>query len=502
MPRCNPMWLLFHYTRPMQLQSLGAALTVTGSMHLLTSAKGKVLIDCGMFQGGDDLEARNYEEFPFDPQQLQAVILTHAHLDHVGRLPLLVKRGYRGPIFCTQPTLGLAETVMLDSARLQTESFRREIRRARRSGREDEVLPPLYEEEDVYRTLALMRPALEFGQSIRIGPLKVTPQRAGHILGSAYLYIEADGERLILSGDLGNRESGLQLDFTPPPPADAVVIETTYANRTHRPLQATLDEFAEALRESARTGGKILIPSFAIERSQMILYTLKMMMETGEIPRMPVFLDSPMASKVTNEYFEYGDELIEPVRQQLQEGEDPFRPSTLHVVPTSAESQRLNRYDGPAIIMAGNGMMTGGRIQHHLKHHLWKPSTSLVIVSYQSPSSLGGRIVGGADTVSLMGEDVAVRAQVHTIGGFSAHADQDDLLAFLSSTGTPKVWLVHGEVSVMEEFIPVLAAQGLRGNMVPDGQSVDLLNTDFAAGRPANVPATPVRDVAAAEGGE
>lgn len=471
----------------MHLRSLGAALTVTGSAHLLGLGGVRVLIDCGLFQGGEELEARNREGFPFDPRDLAAVILTHAHLDHVGRLPLLVRRGYRGPVFCTPPTAALAETVLLDSARLQVEGYRQDLRRARRAGREAEVEEPLYDEDDVHRTLALLRPTLRFGESVRVGPLRVTPGRAGHILGSAYLLIEHAGERLILSGDLGTRGGGLQLDFTPPPPADAVVIETTYADHVHRPRPATLAEFAGTLRQSVRAGGKILIPSFAIERAQVILSTLRGLMESGEVPRVPIFLDSPMAARATHEYFEFGDELTPPVREALRRGEDPFRPSTLHVVLTGDESRRLNRYDGPAIILAGNGMMTGGRIQHHLKHHLWKPSTSLVVVSYQSPGSLGGRIVAGEATVPLLGEDVAVRAHVHTIGGFSAHADREDLLAFLSTTGTPRVWLVHGEPHVMHSFVPVLAARGLTGNLMPGGEEVDLLATTFPGGRPPGV---------------
>ncbi|MEF2276803.1 MBL fold metallo-hydrolase [Deinococcus sp. YIM 134068] len=472
----------------MHLLSLGAALTVTGSAHLLRAGGGQVLIDCGLFQGNEELEARNREAFDFDPRDLDAVILTHAHLDHVGRLPLLVRRGYRGPVFCTPPTAALAGTVLLDAARLQVEGYRQDLRKARRAGREAEVPEPLYDEDDVHRALALLRPALRFGETANIGPLRVTPHRAGHILGSAYLLLEADGERVLMSGDLGNRESGLQLDPTPPPPADTVVLETTYADHAHRSWPATLAEFRDALRQSVRAGGKILIPSFAIERAQTILATLRDLMEAGEVPRVPIFLDSPMAARATHAYFEYGDELIPSVRDALRRGEDPFRPSTLHVVLTGEESQRLNRYDGPAIILAGNGMMTGGRIQHHLKHHLWKPGTSLVVVSYQSPGSLGGRIVAGDDTVHLLGEDVAVRAHVHTIGGFSAHADQDDLLTFLGTTGTPRVWLVHGEGHVMEAFLPVLAARGLTGNLMPDREEVDLLATSFPGGRPPGVP--------------
>lgn len=472
----------------MRLQSFGAACTVTGSMHLLTLDGGRrILIDCGLFQGSGALEARNHEPYPFDPADLDAVILTHAHLDHVGRLPLLVNRGYRGPVYCTPPTAVLAETVLLDSARLQLEGYRQHLRHARRQAREDEVLPPLYDEEDVHRALDLLRPVLEFGQASTVAGLRVTPYRAGHILGSAYLLLEDAGGRLIMSGDLGHRAGGLQLDFTSPPQADAVVLETTYANQRHRAWPETLAEFRDVLCGAVRAGGKILVPSFAIERSQTLLHTLKALMDSGEVPRIPVFLDSPMAARATRAYFQFGDELVPEVRDALRSGEDPFAPSTLHEVLTGDESQRLNRYDGPAIILAGNGMMTGGRIQHHLRHHLWKPGTRVVIVSYQSPLSLGGQLVAGAQTVEVMGEEVAVRAQIQTIGGFSAHADHDDLLAFLETAGCPHVWLVHGEVPVMQAFLPELAVRGLKGDIVPDRQDVDLLGSGFSGGRPAGL---------------
>ncbi|ADV68865.1 MBL fold metallo-hydrolase RNA specificity domain-containing protein [Deinococcus maricopensis] len=472
----------------MHLTSFGAAETVTGSCHLLEVAGTRVLIDCGLYQGDDDLEALNREPFPFDVRSLDAVLLTHAHLDHVGRLPVLTRLGYRGPIYCTPATAALAGIVLLDSARLQVEDYRRDVRKARRVGEEDRVPEPLYDEDDVHTVQALLRPQLEFGETLSVGNVRVTPGRAGHILGSAYLLLDTPDGRLLMSGDLGNRESGLQQDFTLPPHVDVLVTETTYADRTHRPLTQTLAEFTDALQRSVARGGKILIPTFAIERTQAILYYLKHLMDAGQIPYVPVFLDSPMGARATHEYFEYGDELIPEVRDELHAGGDPFRPSTLHVVTTSAESQRLNRLEGSAIILAGNGMMSGGRIQHHLKHHLWKPDTSLVIVSYQSPHSLGGRIVAGEPTVRIMGEDIAVRAQVHTIGGFSAHADQDDLLAFVESAGNPKTWLVHGEVDVMTRYLDVLAARGVTGDIVPRAEAVDLRATYFPGGRPPGLP--------------
>ena len=231
----------------MHLQSIGAAETVTGSGHYLELGGAKLLIDCGLFQGIDEQEARNREPFPFEAAALNAVLLTHAHLDHVGRLPLLHRQGFRGPIYCTPPTAGLVSTVLLDSARLQQEAYSRELRWARRSGHESQVPEPLYDEEDVHNTLALLRPQLEFGQTLTLGNLTARAERAGHILGSAFLVLTAGGERIVFSGDLGNRESGLQQDFTLPPEADAALIETTYADRTHRPLDQTVQQFAQVL---------------------------------------------------------------------------------------------------------------------------------------------------------------------------------------------------------------------------------------------------------------
>ena len=475
----------------MRLTSFGAAETVTGSCHLLELAGQQLLIDCGLFQGEREVEELNRAPFPFDLRGLTAVILTHAHLDHVGRLPLLTQRGYRGPIYCSAPTAELAELVLMDSARLQLEDHKQALRKARRAGRESELPGPLYDERDAQNALALLRPELRLNEPLQLGGLTVTPRRAGHILGSVYLELVSPEGRVTCSGDLGNRESGLQEDFEPPHETDALLIETTYANRTHRPLDQTLAEFTRVIRESAERGGKILIPSFALERTQTILYYLKRLMDERAVPRIPVFLDSPMAAQATYAYFDHGAELRPEVREALAHGDDPFWPSTLHVVATSQESQRLNRYEGSAIIIAGNGMMSGGRILHHLKHHLWKPSTSLVMVSYQSPHSLGGRIIAGAESVHILGEEVRVAAQVHTIGGFSAHADQDDLLAWLAGTGAAHVWLTHGDAEVMRGFLPLLAGLGRTADIVPRGEAVDVVGTHFPQGLPGDLTHAP-----------
>ena len=383
----------------MQMQSLGAACTVTGSMHLLTlgapaGGTRQLLVDCGLFQGGEDLEARNHETFPFDPADLDAVVLTHAHLDHVGRLPLLSNGATAGRCTAPRPPQRWPRRCCWTRRGCRWRDTVRPCAAPAAQGREDEVAPPLYEEHDVHNALALLRPVLVSASRRRWPACGSRRSGPGTSWAACTWCSKLRSGRLILSGDLGNRESGLQPDFTPPPEADAVVIETTYANRTHRAWPGTLAEFSEVLRASVRAGGKILIPSFAIERAQTILHTLKGLMDSGEVPRIPVFLDSPMAARATHAYFEYGDELIPAVRGALRAGEDPFQPSTLHVVLTGDESRRLNRYDGPAIILAGNGMLTGGRIQHHLRHHLWKPGTSVIIVSLPVAGH-PGRAAGG-----------------------------------------------------------------------------------------------------------
>ena len=444
----------------MKLISAGAAQTVTGSCHFLELNGLKLVVDCGLFQGGRETEALNYEPFPFEPGELDAVLVTHGHLDHVGRLPLLTKQGYSGPVYATRATRRVTEVILQDSAKIQSEDYDRALRKAERSGRKDKVEKPLYSESDVEQVMNLFKP-VEFGAGLELGN-KVTAHfyPAGHILGSAFIELNSPDGRVILSGDLGNRESSLQADFQLPKECDAVLVETTYGNRTHRSQAATLEEFRAILNRAEADGGKIMIPTFALERTQVILYQLKQMQEAGEVGKLPVFLDSPMAATFTELYQESANEFLPAIREALEQGENPFTPEQLKTTNTRDESIEINDFEGTAIIVAGSGMMTGGRIGHHLKHNLWRENADLLVVGYQANGTLGRRLVDGANEVRIYGDEIKVRAQVHTIGGFSAHGDQDDLLAWLEPTGNATVYMVHGEIPVMNVFGDALSERG------------------------------------------
>jgi metallo-beta-lactamase family protein len=445
-----------------EILSAGAARTVTGSCHHLHFDGARVLLDCGLFQGGSDLEARNREPFPFDPGELDAVCLSHGHLDHVGRLPLLSARGYRGPIYATQATRNIAEIILHDAAKLQAEDYQRTLRKAKRAGREGDVAPPLYGVREVERVLTQFRP-VEMEDPVEVaGGVRAVFRPAGHVLGSATIELHDGSMRLTFSGDLGNRESALQAPAEPARPSDVVLIETTYAERNHRSRAATEAEFAEVLAGSLERGGNVLIPTFALERSQAVLYEIRRLMERGAIPRVRVFLDSPMATRLTR-FYEHGEnEFRDEVRAVLAEGRDPFAPPTLEFTVDTEASKAINEVTGGAIILAGSGMMTGGRILHHLKHNLWREEASLVVVGYQASGTLGRALVGGAKRVHIYGEEIRVRARVHTINGFSAHGDHDDLLHWLDGSGDAEVFLVHGEPEVMDAFSVELRERGRR----------------------------------------
>ncbi len=439
----------------LQILSYGAAMTVTGSCHLLDTGTVNVLVDCGAFQGSDALGDLNREPFGFDVASIAAVILTHSHMDHAGRLPLLVKRGYDGPIYALPASKLLCRHLLMDGAKLQMEDAERDKRRGK--------IPeePLYTDQDVSTTLDLFHP-IEYGETKEVAEgVRVTPQVAGHIPGSASFLVEAGGKRIVFSGDIGNARKDVMPDPTPCPPADIVLIESTYGDRDHRDFDATIDELAEVLTEAGRRKGRILIPSFALERTQDVLFHIARLEDEGRIEPLPVFVDSPLADRVEDVYQACMDELSDEVRAVRDGGRDPFAPQKLAYTKTVDESKALTGRDDASIIIAGSGMMTGGRILHHLRSHLDDSHTTVMIVGFQPTGGLGRLLVDGAEEVRIMGEKVAVKARVVTIGGLSAHADRTELLGWAAGAAPGTEFrCVHGEPKSLEALREQLEAKG------------------------------------------
>jgi len=441
----------------MKISFHGADQGVTGSCHLIECAGKRILIDCGLYQGGRELDEENAEPFGFEPANIDIVLLTHAHLDHCGRLPLLVKRGFRGEIIATAATRELARLVMLDAAHLQEEEAQY---RARKAGRHANagVTEPLYTTLDALNVLDFFVRTVGYDTPVELHPgIQATFLDAGHILGSASVLLELQesGERrtLLFSGDLGNAGRPLLRAPATPPAVDAVVMETTYGDRLHKPLGPSVEELYAVITSAFHRGGNVIIPTFALERAQELLYFLHEGVESGRLPRtMQVFLDSPMAISATRIFEHHPEAYNAATRELFREGRDPFALPGLHFTRETAESMALNRVGGGAVIMAGSGMCTGGRVRHHLKHNLWRRDSAVVFVGYAAIGTLARRIIDGARSVHLFGEDIAVHASIHTINGFSAHADQAELLAWHAATRAPRTFLVHGEPETMQSF--------------------------------------------------
>ena len=445
----------------MRLTVFGAAGEVTGSCLLVEASGSRILVDFGMLQGGRQSEARNRRIPRIRAGRLDAVILTHAHLDHSGRLPLLDELGFDGPIWSTPATLDIARIILQDAAHLQEEDARRESRRRARTGRSP--LAPLFTQAEVTEALRRFK-LLEYGQAREVAPgIRLTFHDAGHILGSATVDLEVDEgdntRRLVISGDIGPQKQ----PFLPPPTrlehADVVFLESTYGDRNHRDYDQTIDEFRHILQTAVSGGGKVLIPAFAVGRTQMLLYILREMAKEPWMKSTPVFLDSPMAIAATEAYREHRDLFDAETWANLKDGESPLRFPTLQLCPSARDSMALNDLRGPAIIIAGSGMCTGGRILHHLRHHLWKPTSHVVIAGFQGYGTLGRRLVEGADTVRIYGEPIRVAANVHTLGGFSAHAGQFELLDWLAplTPDKPQVVLWHGEDKARETLAGLIS---------------------------------------------
>ena len=439
----------------MKLSFHGADRDVTGSCHLIETAGKRILVDCGMYQGGRELDEENAEDFGFDPRSIDVLMLTHAHLDHCGRIPLLVRRGFDGEIIATSATRELAGVVMLDSAHLQEEEAERHARRASRRGRAPRQA--LYGALDALNAMGLFGRTAVYGQSLDLVPgVRATFYDAGHILGSSSIRIEetdADSRSVIFSGDLGNTGRPILRDPQVPPRADAVVMETTYGDRRHKQIAPSVEELYDAIKTTLKRGGNVIIPTFALERAQEILYYLREGIDEGQLPHnLPVFLDSPMAISAT-EIFRRHPECYDAEASALfKGGRDPFSLPNLRFTRQTSDSMALNRLVGGAVIMAGSGMCTGGRVRHHLRHNLWRKDSSVVFVGYAAPSTLAGILINGAKHIKLFGDEIPVNARLHTINGFSAHADCDELLAWHHALGPDRTILVHGEEKVMHNF--------------------------------------------------
>jgi metallo-beta-lactamase family protein len=462
----------------MHLQFFGAAGEVTGSCHILEVGGRRILLDCGLIQGGAAHDERNRAPFPFDAAGIDAVVLSHAHIDHCGRLPLLHKRGFRGVVHATAACGDLARILLLDSAAIAEHDAQREERKRRRSGGRGPV-EPLFTAADAEAVLRLFR-AAPYGQVVEVLPgVGLTFQDAGHILGSASVCLRlTEGSlerRLVFSGDLGQYDSPILRDPEAGLAGDVVIMESTYGGRMHRERAATLTEFGEILRRARRDGGNVLIPAFAVGRSQDVLYELGTHYDEWQLDDWQIFLDSPMAIEASEVYWRHV-ELFDEEALELRRrtGSMPPLPN-LKLCRSVDESMAINRIADGVIVIAGSGMCTGGRIVHHLKHNLSRRECDVVFTGFQAAGTLGRAIVDGSDEVHIHGSPVRVQARVHTLGGFSAHGDQADLLRWYSGlVGRPPVWLVHGERDSSTALREALAQEGVRADIAEPGLRLDL----------------------------
>jgi metallo-beta-lactamase family protein len=445
----------------MNVKFLGAAMSVTGTCHLITTDKYKILLDCGQFQGSKVLDELNEQDFGFDPLEIDFMILSHAHIDHSGRIPLLTKRGYKGRIFCTDATADLVEIMLKDSGYIHEKEAEWANRKAERSGKP--FVTPLYTTEDAAQSVKYLEPLI-YGQLYEINPdVRIRFSDAGHILGSSIVELWINEKehvtKIVFSGDLGVKNKPLLKDPTTIAEADFLIMETTYGDRVHETNRVSLDKFVDIILETTRRGGTVVIPSFAVGRTQEIIYELNMFYEhhkelKQELDNIIVYVDSPLATSATEIFKRNAQVFDEETRECILKGDNPLDFKNLVFTRTSEESKALNFNPAPKIIISASGMCEAGRIKHHLKHHLWDPKCSVVFVGYQAEGTLGRSIVNGDKDVSIFGEKIHVNAEIHNLEGFSGHADRDGLLEWLSAFKIPpkKIFLVHGEENSKKGF--------------------------------------------------
>jgi metallo-beta-lactamase family protein len=437
------------------LTFFGATQQVTGSCYLIQTASGRILLECGMVQGENTRDKEKQKMFPFYPSTVDAVVLSHAHLDHSGLLPQLVADGFSGPIYVTDPTYDLLDLMLKDSANLYFQDLEWTNRHRLRSGKEP--LEPQYTMDDVEHVLEL-RHSIDYGVLQEVIPgIELRYHDAGHIIGSAIVELDIrDGgktRKLVFSGDLGNSYSPLMRDPDVLEKADILLLESTYGDRDHRPLKETLEEFRQALQTATEKGGNVLIPAFAVGRTQDLIYHLGQLYHDGALSQQSVFIDSPMAisaSRIYERHTHLFNQDNPAFRKVIDEGWDKWLP-ILRYTSSPSESMALNQITGGAVIIAGSGMCTGGRIRHHFKHNLWRSNAQVIIAGFQARGTLGRKLVDGATMVNVLGNEIAVKATIHTIGGFSAHAGQSQLLAWAEKFAhpRPRLFLIHGEIDKM-----------------------------------------------------
>lgn len=447
----------------MKIRFLGAVRGVTGSSHLIQANDKKILLDCGMYQGKD--EDLNYEEFEFNPSEIDYLLLSHSHIDHSGRIPLLVKKGFRGKIYCSKPAYDLCRIMLMDSAHIQESEAEWKNVKARRSGRA--LVEPMYTQEDAELSLKYFYPVL-YDQIINIDEnITVRFKDAGHILGSAITEVWINEEetttKLVYSGDLGMKDRALLRDPSIIESADYLIIESTYGNRLHENLETRTEGLINIILDTVERGGSVIIPSFAVGRTQEIIYELNKFLECHADEKsnnrkkfmdIPVYIDSPLATKATEIFKQNANVFDDEARRCILEGDNPLEFENLHFTQSVEESKILNASKEPKIIISASGMCEAGRIKHHLKHHLWKKESSIVFVGYQAEGTLGRKLIDGEKYVKVLGEEIRVNAQIHNVQGFSGHADKNALLEWLRgfSDKPKKVFLVHGETESKLSF--------------------------------------------------
>lgn len=445
----------------MKIKFCGASNTVTGSCHLITTDKHSVLLDCGQFQGGKAMEALNREEFPFNPEEIEFLLLSHAHIDHCGRIPLLVKRGFKGKIYCTDATADLLQVMLKDSAHIHEQDAFYQSKKNARSGKPP--VEPLYTQADAEEALKLVTPVL-YDQLVQLNDqMRMVFNDAGHILGSAIteLWVTEgeDTSKIVFSGDLGVMDRPILRDPTIIKKADYVIMETTYGNRLHKENSTSVDELLNIVVKTIKRGGNVVIPSFAVGRTQELLFEFNKIFESDPkfqdvLGQVKVFVDSPMATTATEVFRKNASVFDDDTKEYIVRGDNPLDFPNLEFTRSTAESQAINYDKIPKIIISASGMCEAGRIRHHLKHNLWDARNSIVFVGYQAEGTLGRLLVEGQKEVTLFGEVINVAAEIHNLEGFSGHADRDGLYAWLSGfQKEPKhIFLIHGEMDSKRDF--------------------------------------------------